>query len=121
MRVMIVDDERPCIDELSFLLARHPDIDICGAYTNPLEVLHQVQLYQPQVIFVDIVMPHIHGIDLANQLRKLNQNLSLVFVTAHARLLSSIIEFRPLHSILKPINKNKLDLLLSQLRDLHKR
>lgn len=116
MRVMIVDDEQPCIEELRFLLIRHPDIEICGEYTNPLDALQAAQKSLPDVIFLDIGMPFINGIDLADRLKHLTQKVNIVFVTAHARLLSGIKNLPPSEFLLKPINKSKLDILLERLR-----
>lgn len=51
---MIVDDERPCIDELKYMLMKHPDI---GAYTDSLEALTAAKLSMPDIVFLDICMP----------------------------------------------------------------
>ncbi|MEQ8176589.1 MAG: response regulator [Syntrophomonadaceae bacterium] len=113
---MIVDDEQPCIDELVFLFARHPDVSVSGTYTNPVKALEAARALNPDAVFVDVAMPYISGIDLANKLKRIDNNIQLVFVTAHSRLLEDIKKGRPCLWILKPVNEARLKTIIEHLR-----
>ncbi len=116
MRVMIVDDERPCLEELEYLLGKHPGIVLEGMYTNPLEALAAVEQSMPDAVFLDIVMPRLNGIELAKRIHSLDKNVKLVFVTAHTGLLAEVKSTLPFECLLKPVSSVKLKTTLEQLR-----
>ncbi len=116
MRVMIIDDEQPCLDELQYLLMTHEDIDIIGAYTNPLEALVAIPLSRLDVAFIDIAMPYIDGMELAKKIYSMDSSAQVVFVTAHSKLLEEQKRAPPLEFILKPINEKKLEAVVKKLR-----
>ncbi len=66
-RAILVDDEQLALDELGFLLSAYPDFEIAGAYTNPLEALGQIIAQKPDLLFLDIGMPAINGLNLAKE------------------------------------------------------
>jgi len=51
IRVVLIDDERPALRELSYLLGQFGDVEISGAYTDPLAGLDAVAELQPQACF----------------------------------------------------------------------
>lgn len=116
MRVMIVDDEQPCIDELVFLFARHPDVSVSGTYTNPVKALVAAEASNPDVIFIDVSMPYMNGIELADQLQKIDNDIQMVFVTAHSRFLGEIKKIYPMLWVLKPVSEARLDAIVERLR-----
>ena len=116
MRVMIVDDERPCLDELEYLLKKHKDITIVGAYTNPLDALSSVQYSMPEALFIDIDMPNLSGIEFTRRIYGYDATVQVVFVTAHTRLLNQATKNWPFESILKPVSETKLNIIIERLR-----
>lgn len=117
MRVMIVDDEQPCLDELEYLLAMHTDIEVTGKYTNPLQALSAVESSLPDAVFLDIVMPHMSGIELAEKIHAISPEIQAVFVTAHAGCLIETNMTRPFDCILKPVSKRHLNTVVERLRE----
>lgn len=116
MRIMIVDDEQPCIDELVYLLARYTDVAVSGTFTNPLKALEGVRASDLDAVFVDVSMPYMSGIELADSLKKLNNEIQIIFVTAHSRLLDEIKRVRPALYVLKPVSEIKLNMIVEHLR-----
>ncbi|WP_131808227.1 LytR/AlgR family response regulator transcription factor, partial [Mycolicibacterium phlei] len=83
LTVLAVDDEAPALDELAYLLEQHGDIgDVlrCGDATSALRELNRKHF---DAIFLDINMPGLSGIELAEVLTNFNQRPAVVFVTAH--------------------------------------
>lgn len=113
---MIVDDEQPCIDELEYLFTMHNDVIIGGTYTNPVKALEAVPALKPDVVFLDISMPFLSGIELAGDLININHNIQVVFVTAHFRLLEDIKKDRPFLWMLKPVSEARLNTVMESLR-----
>lgn len=116
MRILIVDDEQPCIDELVYLFTRHPDVDVSGTYTNPLKALEAVRASELDAVFVDVSMPYMNGIELADSLKKLNNDIQIVFVTAHSRLREDIKKGRLGVCMLKPVSEARLKAIIEILR-----
>lgn len=72
MRIVIVDDEHLPLTRLKTLLEKSsiPEIEIVGEYTNSLEGIAQIQSLQPDVVFLDIVMPRMDGLMLGEKFKK---------------------------------------------------
>lgn len=65
MRAIVVDDEYETLEEIKDILRKFSDIDLVGAYQNPLLVMGEIDTTQPDCAFVDIEMPGLSGIELA--------------------------------------------------------
>lgn len=109
LKAIIVDDERPAIRELQYLLSDYDDIEVIGAFTNPLKAQKEIEEYRPQVVFLDINMPQINGIDLACQITDSNPEIDIVFTTAYDNYAVKAFELYALDYLLKPIYKDRLE------------
>lgn len=116
LRIMIVDDEQPSLDELEYLLQQQEDVVIAGTYRNPCEALASAQEHMPDAIFIDLMMPQMDGIELAEKIRQFDSAVRLVFVTAHARKLAVKKDGEAFEFILKPVAAVKLEQVLERLR-----
>lgn len=116
MRAMLVDDEQPSLDELAFLLSRHADAEIVGAYLSPLEALVAVGRLMPDVVFLDQVMPRMTGAELAEKILAQIPTARLIFVTAFVGELAAVKNVPLFGSLLKPVSEAKLGELLDRLR-----
>ena len=63
IRTLIVDDEPYAREELAELLASDPDIEILGMAGNAIEALSLIQQLKPDVVFLDIQMPKLSGME----------------------------------------------------------
>lgn len=68
LKVIIVDDEQPARDELNELLTKHASIEVIAQCSNALEAIPAIHKLQPDVIFLDIQMPRISGLELVSML-----------------------------------------------------
>ncbi|MCP6675154.1 response regulator, partial [Klebsiella pneumoniae] len=78
---MLVDDEPLARDELRQLLAGHSDFDVVGECGNAIEAIAFIHRQQPNVVFLDIQMPRISGLEMLAMLDP-DKMPRVVFVTA---------------------------------------
>ncbi len=108
LRAVIVDDEKLAIDLLCHFLKRY-DINITATYINPTVALANATSDMPDVIFVDIDMPEINGILLAQSIKAILNDVIIIFVTAYSRYAVESFQVHPMDYLLKPIRAQLFD------------
>ncbi len=108
IKAVLVDDERPALLGLEHLLKGYPEISIAGTYTNPLEAINEISRLKPQIVFLDINMPQLKGIDTASKILESSPQTDIVFVTAFDQYAVEAFELHALDYILKPIDPERL-------------
>ncbi len=81
MRVILVDDEEWCLEELSEILSGVEGIEIIGSFSIAREALNAALWLKPDVAFLDVQMPCISGLDLAAMLKERHKKLSVVLMS----------------------------------------
>lgn len=117
MRVLIVDDERPALDELAWLLERDPRITTVRATDSAAEALRILQEGSTDAVFLDIHMPGLSGLDLAQVLSRFKEPLPVVFVTAHDGHAVEAFELQAVDYLLKPVREERLAEAVRRLTD----
>jgi DNA-binding LytR/AlgR family response regulator len=108
LRVLVVDDERPALDELEYLLQqddRVGEVIACGSATEALRTLHEREV---DAVFLDIQMPGLTGLELAQVLKRFTTPPPVVFVTAHETHAVDAFELRAVDYVLKPVREERL-------------
>ena len=117
IRTLIVDDERPAREELSFLLKGFPEINVVGQAKNGVEGVQMVRGKSPQVVFLDVQMPGLDGLGVVRRLIEKKIPLPLfVFVTAFDSYAVQAFEVNALDYLLKPIAKPRLVKAIERIR-----
>lgn len=117
LKALIVDDEAPARSELRFKLSRFPEIEIIGEATNAREALRLVEALEYDVLFLDVQMPGMSGIDLARELRAREVPPKVIFVTAWENYAVPAFEMRAVDYLLKPFDDQRLAETVQRLRD----
>jgi len=115
LRALLVDDESPARKELRFLLQDYSDLQIVGEATNAIEALELINNVDYSVVFLDIDMPGLKGIDLARQLKEKENAPAIIFITAHEEFAVDAFCVNALDYLLKPINPKRLDQALKKV------
>lgn len=108
VKVLVVDDELAVGLFLKSILERVPGVEVAEVITDSLEAVQQVNHHKAQVVFLDIDMPGLNGLDLACKLREEDQDLCLVFATAHPDHALEAFEIYSFDYILKPFNEERI-------------
>jgi len=117
LKALIVDDEYPARMELRFQLSRFPDVEIIGEATNAREALRLINALDYDVIFLDVQMPGMTGIELAKQLKGREVMPKVVFVTAYENYAVPAFEIRAVDYLLKPLESDRLSETVQRLRE----
>lgn len=115
LRVIIVDDEQPAREDLRERLSAEQDIEIVAECSNALEAIPAIQRLQPDVVFLDIQMPRINGLELASMLNPESMP-HIVFVTAYDEYAIRAFEEHAFDYLLKPLDHQRLAKTLIRLR-----
>lgn len=104
---IIVDDEKHCVEVLEILLKQdYPALNIVQTFTNSNNALEYLQTNQVDLVFLDIQMPFLTGIEM---LRKLDEhNFHVIFTTAYDQYAIEAIKLSALDYLMKPIDDDLL-------------
>ncbi len=114
MRVYLVDDERLALNRLERMLRETGRVDVIGSSTDPERAIPEIELLQPDVLFLDIQMPGLTGFELLGRL-SLNPMPLVVFATAYDRYALRAFEVNSIDYLLKPVEEPQLDRALGKL------
>ncbi|MCK9443399.1 MAG: response regulator [Tissierellaceae bacterium] len=120
MRAVLVDDEPIATELLKRKLWQFKDIQVVGSYTNPVTSLKEIVNAKPDVIFLDIEMGEINGLEFAEILMDKMDTVDIVFVTAYSQYAVDAFELNAIDYLLKPIQDKRLEKTLSRLIESNK-
>ncbi|RNM14670.1 LytR/AlgR family response regulator transcription factor [Nocardioides pocheonensis] len=108
LRVLVLDDETPALDELGWLLRQDPRIAEVHATDSPTEALRMLKEREIDAVFLDIQMPGLDGIELASVLARFKSPPAVVFVTAHEKHAVEAFELDAVDYVLKPVRPDRI-------------
>jgi DNA-binding LytR/AlgR family response regulator len=108
LTALVIDDEQPALDEMVFLLGRDPRIGEIVARDSAADALRVLQERDVDVVFLDIQMPGLTGLDLAQVLARFRTPPPVVFVTAHEEHAVEAFDLRAVDYVLKPVREERL-------------
>jgi DNA-binding LytR/AlgR family response regulator len=112
---LIADDEPLLREVLQRLLAKTwPELRVVAEARNGLEALQQYELLRPKVCFLDIHMPGLSGIEVA---QRIDSGAHLVFVTAYDQYAIEAFEHGVIDYLVKPVQAERLAATVQRLRD----
>ena len=118
MNVIIVDDEPAGRRTLRELCAQENDLNVVGEYGNGEEALEAIRRGRPELLFLDIQMDPLNGIDLARSLDPVELP-ALVFVTAYDTYALEAFEVCAVDYLVKPFDQERFRKTLTRVRPRH--
>jgi len=113
--VLIVDDEKPARRALRSLLAKEPECAIVGEAADGEEALRRIRDLRPQLVFLDVQMPVMTGIDVLHALRPAERPV-IVFVTAYDQYALKAFEIHAVDYLVKPLSPRRFAEALGRAR-----
>ncbi|HYK44367.1 MAG TPA: LytTR family DNA-binding domain-containing protein [Parafilimonas sp.] len=116
VRTIIIDDEPSAINVLSIFLKKKfkDDVEVIATSTSAAEGKELIEKLRPDLVFLDIEMPGISGIDLVRSCT--NTDFRLVFVTAYDTYAVEAFELSALDYLLKPVSAEKLYRVMEKIK-----
>jgi two-component system response regulator AlgR len=108
LRTLIVDDEPLAIERLQILCAEHPIIEIVGTANDGVEALRIAQTLTPDLIFLDIGMPKMDGINAARALGLMPKKPAIILITAYDNFAVEAFDLDVVDYVLKPVSSERL-------------
>lgn len=116
LRALVIDDERPALEELRYLLCQaEPAADVETASTA-LDAVRLLKQRRFDAVFVDIQMPGLSGLELVDLVNQFEEPPAVVFVTAYDEYAVRAFELRAVDYLLKPVGPARLRETLERLR-----
>ncbi len=108
LRIGIIDDELPAIETLVYDIneAFQDKVDIVFTSNNPVEGIKKIKSELPDLLFLDIEMPHLSGIDVLSLLD--DMELQVVITTAHQEFAINTVGTKAIAYLLKPVQPEML-------------
>ena len=115
IRTLIVDDERYAREELTYLVGEFSRFQVVGeAESGESAILQALQL-QPDVVFLDVEMPKMNGIEAAKSLMELKKVPLIIFATAYPQFAAEAFRLNALDYLLKPYDTEHLKQTISRI------
>jgi two-component system response regulator LytT len=115
LKALVCDDEAPARSEMRFLLDEAGGVEVAGEASSALEALQLLKSYAFDVVFLDIDMPGLSGMQLAEVMANLDRQPAVVFVTAHSEHAVKAFEVAAADYLVKPVELARLRTALDRL------
>ncbi|MOA31449.1 Transcriptional regulatory protein YehT [compost metagenome] len=116
--MILIDDEWLSLEYLERSLLKIGDIYIAGKFTNPFQAKEAVCDTDVDLVFLDIQLPGINGLRLAEQLVAVKPQLKIVFITAYTHYAVKAFELNAMDYLVKPVTAERLTKPLHKFREM---
>jgi len=116
LKCIIVDDEPLAVRLLESYVEKTPDLQLMASFTDSITAINAIKAQKPDLLFLDIQMPNIDGMELAHSLP---EETRVVFTTAFKEYAFESYEVNALDFLLKPIRYNKFLAAVDKAKKLH--
>ena len=104
IKCIVVDDEPLAVEMLATYIRKAPSLELAGTFTDPVQAVSAMAEIKPDLVFMDIQMPDLNGLELA---RLIPEDTRIIFTSAFRQYAFESYEVEALDYILKPIRYQK--------------
>jgi len=117
MRALVVDDEPLAREEITYLISRIGGVEVVGEADSGIGAIEAITRERPDVVFLDIQMPGLDGLEVSRLLREMEGCPYIIFVTAYDRYAIKAFETFALDYLLKPVDVDRLASAITRAKD----
>jgi two-component system LytT family response regulator len=115
LRALVIDDETPARQEMKYLLEQTNRVQVCGEASNVYEAVKLIKTIPVDVLFLDISMPGVSGIQLAESLTSHPNPPLIVFVTAYSAYALEAFNVNAIDYLVKPVSTDRLNVAIDKV------
>jgi two-component SAPR family response regulator len=108
LRSVLVDDEEIALERMEKIIREAPGLILAGAYTDADEALKNACRDAADLAFLDIEMPEMNGLELAERMMEVNPALDVIFVTAYDKYALQAFQTHAVGYLLKPVSADDI-------------
>ncbi|MCC5911396.1 MAG: response regulator [Clostridiaceae bacterium] len=111
IKLLIVDDEHIVIDSIKFIIEKYiEDVEVVGTARSGREAIEKALNLRPDVVFMDIHMPGINGMDAIRRIKATHKDMNFVIITAYEyfQYAKEAVDLGVYQYLLKPLNRKKV-------------
>lgn len=112
---VIIDDENMSLDEMKYIVESFDFVEVIGTFDEANNGLEFLKENDADVVFLDIEMPNDDGFGIYNKIKEINEDIHIVFTTAHEGYAVKAFDVRAFDYILKPCSKDRVRQTLEKL------
>lgn len=116
LKTILLDDEPLPLKLLAVYASKLPQLQIVGEFNNPIEAVQFLESHDVDLMFLDIEMPHLNGLDL---LKNLKQKPMTIFTTAYPEFAVSGFELNAIDYLLKPCDFERFKTAVQKAEEYH--
>lgn len=116
IKTIIIEDEQQNLEVLEIMLKKYKDIiEVVDTCTTPEEGIKSITKHSPHLVFLDIEMPRMNGLEMLKKID--NINFEIIFTTAYTKYAINAIRLSAADYLLKPIDDDELGAAIKRSRD----
>lgn len=117
VKAILIDDERLALLHLKNMLEQVSlDVEVIGTFTDPISAMHAVIEEKPDVVFADIYMPGIDGLEMGRRLKSTVPDVEIVFVSGDGRFAMDALDLCAFDYMRKPLEIRRLQKTMDRLK-----
>lgn len=117
LKTLIVDDEPLAVERMQILCARLQGVQLVGTASDGEAALRMIEALEPDLVFLDIAMPGLTGLDVANALEGRSVVPAIVFVTAFDQFAVAAFDAAAIDYLLKPVAPERLEKAVQRVHE----
>lgn len=117
LKVVVVDDEQSTAVHLKSIIEEVNGVKVMGIANEGKEALRLVERLRPQVVFLEIEIPGLNGLEVARELAKVHPKLYFIFVTASPNYALAAFKIYSFDYILKPLDEKRIKKTMWKLKE----
>ncbi|WP_182298402.1 response regulator [Cohnella cholangitidis] len=107
MRAILIDDEKPALAQIEWLLERDGRLEVAAKFTSAREGIKYLEKNRAEIVFLDIEMPGLNGLEAAEHIRQIDSEIRIVYITAYSEYAIEAFDLNALDYLLKPVHPER--------------
>ncbi len=113
---MVIDDDPIFLELMGYYVSKQPALELVGSYTNGLDSLEAMKSLAIDLVFLDIEMPGLSGMELV---KDLNKGAQVIFVTSHEQFAVEAFSHQVTDYLIKPIDEDRFSQAVFRAIEMH--